>query len=392
MNTSVPRHFSGDLSPLVGFILLLGLLGPLRLSFAAEAPETSPQRPSPWQFAANVVLDGSQSLAGSESKQAVGRGLLDLNLTVTPVASPAGEPFVKGYAQFLTFRGRNESAELGWLQGQSNIDAARMNRIGELWAELRPLAGLLRLKFGQVDASTEFAAVSSASDFINNSAGTSPTVFSLPAYPEPALGFNAFATVSDHVQFGLGCYGDALRAVSGHGFRRPFWVAESAISGRVFFGRGRLALGAWHDRHDFEHRDGTRTAGATGGYALAEQTLWEDSSVSNAPRALTLFWQYGRSPEAVSPVANHLAFGLNATGLWPARSADAIGIYWSRARPGGVTAPAAHADETVVEIYYKYQFLAWLNLQPDLQWVQHPGGARSADQALIVMLRSTAKF
>lgn len=392
MNSSVLLSCSSGYARLARGVFLLGLLCPPLHSASPESEAVTP-RPSPWQVAATTVLDGSRSLAGTPSSRTAVRGLLDVALTVKPGNSPAGEPFVQGYAQFLAFRGRNESADLGWLQGQSNIDAEAMKRIGELWTELRPWAGQVRLKFGQLDGSTEFAAAASAGDFLNSSAGTSPAVFRLPAYPEPTLGFNGFVQASDSLQVGLGCYGDALRAVSGHGFRRPLWVAEAAYSGRHALGRGRLALGAWHDRHEFERTDGTRAAGARGWYALAEQPLWEAAgSTTEAPRAVTLFWQYGRAPAAISPVARHLAFGLNAAGLWPARAADTTGIYWSRALPGQQALPGETAHETVVEVYYKFQFRPWLNLQPDLQWVRHPGGAKTADDALVVMLRSTASF
>lgn len=94
--------------------------------------------------------------------------------------------------------GRNGSDDAGDFQGFSNIDADRdFFQASEYWWKQRLFGDKLRIKVGKAAANSEFAFVASAGDFINLSAGFSPTIFLLPSYPEPALGVNAFVYPTD---------------------------------------------------------------------------------------------------------------------------------------------------------------------------------------------------
>src|SRR5581483_4646474 len=101
--------------------------------------------------------------------------------------------------------GDDGSERLGDAQGFSNIDDVPRNILYELWFQQTLLEGKVRMKFGKVDANTEFARVESAGNFLNSSMGYSPTILSLPTYPEPQPSANLFLRPGPY-SFGLGLY------------------------------------------------------------------------------------------------------------------------------------------------------------------------------------------
>jgi porin len=48
--------------------------------------------------------------------------------------------------------------------------------------------------------------------------------------------------------------------------------------------------------------------------------------------------------------------------------------------------------EAVIEVSYRAQLTAWWTLQPDFQYVMHPGGNREFDDAFVFSLFTTLRF
>lgn len=48
--------------------------------------------------------------------------------------------------------------------------------------------------------------------------------------------------------------------------------------------------------------------------------------------------------------------------------------------------------EAVVELTYRVQVTPWLAVQPDAQWIIHPGGSHDIDDALVIGLRTELTF
>jgi porin len=46
----------------------------------------------------------------------------------------------------------------------------------------------------------------------------------------------------------------------------------------------------------------------------------------------------------------------------------------------------------VLEVSYRAQITAWWTLQPDFQYVMHPGGSSQNDDALVFSLFTTLRF
>ena len=48
--------------------------------------------------------------------------------------------------------------------------------------------------------------------------------------------------------------------------------------------------------------------------------------------------------------------------------------------------------ERVIEVTYCIQLTKWLTIQPDFQYIIHPGGSREFDNAVVIGLVSTIAF
>ena len=340
-------------------------------------------------IAGTYTMDWSAPVSGGISRRGTARGLLDVNVTVDtePLFDLPGGTF---FAQYLFRHGRNGSDDVGDLQAFSNIDEARLSREYELWFEQKLFADLVRFKGGQVDANSEFAFVNAAGEFINASAGFSPTVFTFPTYPDPALSLNFFIYPHENVYIGAGVYGDSITETSRRGFREPFWISEVGVTipGGDSWGDLRLAAGFFYDTGRLDRFDGGTQGKGTGIYALVENQVWrENPDEEGDEQGLSVFAQYGFADEDVSTFEHHVGFGISALGMIPTRDADAMGLYWTTVKTSRATGSPYDANESSLEFFYKFEVTPAISLKPDIQYILNPGGVKTADDALVFTLR-----
>lgn len=339
-------------------------------------------------IAGTYTMDWGGPLSGGISKRGTVRGLLDVNLTVD--AEKLGLPGGTFFAQYLFRHGRNGSDDVGDLQAFSNIDEARLSREYELWYEQKVFNDKLRVKVGQVDANSEFAFVEAAGETINASAGFSPTIFTFPTYPDPALSVNAFIYPTENTYLGPAIYGDTISETSDNGFHEPFYIAEIGTTLNLCekVGPLRLAAGLYYDTGRHDRFDGGTQNKGSGFYALAEQQVWrENPDDKEDAQGLSAFVQYGFGDDKVSAVHHHVGVGLSAVGLIPTRDADVTGLYWTLAKTSRASGSGFDADESALEFFYKYEVTPAISLKPDLQYITNPGGVKTADDALVFTLR-----
>jgi porin len=96
----------------------------------------------------------------------------------------------------------------------------------------------------------------------------------------------------------------------------------------------------------------------------------------------------------INPVANYLGSGLVYTGLIAGRDKDEVGVAVMRAgfsdaaRRAAAELGIARAEaETTFETTYRFTVRDWLNIQPDVQYVIHPGGRLAVGNAFVVGMR-----
>jgi porin len=346
-------------------------------------------------FAGSFASDTSAGVGHNLSSRGVERGLLNLNLTYDPqplLGIPGGTFFVQYYQHF----GRNGSDVIGDLQGFDNMDAPYLNQLQELWYQQNLYDGVIRIKAGQVDANDDFDNLSAAADFLNSSAGYSPTLLNFPTYPYPAVSVSAFVYPAQWVYIGGGVYTANLTDFTIYPVDHPYLLGEVGIlyngtGGRL--GPGKVAAGVWHDTGQVQCFDGSMDNGSTGYYFIAQEEVWNGKPGDmDDDDGIMIFVQYGEADSAVSEVGQHVGVGASAFGILPGRDNDAMGIYWTWANLSrDVDAGFTH-NESSLEIFYRCQALQFLAIQPDVQWINNPGGTGDVKNAWIGTIRLVTNF
>jgi porin len=163
---------------------------------------------------------------------------------------------------------------------------------------------------------------------------------------------------------------------------------------------GAYKLGAWFHTAQF---DDLRVAGRShpnnyGVYLAAEQMVWRESSES--AQGLGVFFRLGVAPENRNFVAVACDGGLHYVGLWPGRDRDilALGVacIWAsqdaREAERAAGAPILSDREVAFELAYQIQVKPWLSIEPDFQWIHHPGASGAIPDAVVLGARTRLTF
>ncbi len=361
-------------------------------------------------LSASLTFDWSSVWSGGVENTAHSRSLWDVNLSVDldkAVGLSGGTVFV----DFQSADGRGGAADAGTFQLFSNIETpGNRDQVSELWYEQKLFDDVLRVKAGKINANAEFDFTEAAAGFMSGTAGTSPTILGIPAYPDPALGAAVFVYPLEQLYIGGGVFDGATIDGISTGNHSPktffsddrssawFWIGEVGFSwdDLASMGGGRVAAGAWHHTADFTRFDGNPESSTEGFYALAEQQLWQRGKEGDdAERGLFAFAQFGVTDGDVASAETAFDAGVSMQGTCSARPDDGAGfmLSWvdlSDADAGGT--PAFAEDEWALEAYYKIQVTPFVSVQPDLQFFVNPGGDATVDDAWVGSLRLVVSF
>jgi porin len=316
---------------------------------------------------------------------------------------------------------------VGDVQGVSNLEAPAEVRMEEAWLQQNLLGNRLSLLAGRYDLNTEFYRLQSGALFINSSFGIGPELAQSGAggpsiFPNTAVGTRVDFKPSPNVVWRAAILDGVPVDRPGNGSRLfapgdgALLIGEVALLARpdtagmprqrrFRIGRGlarpysgKLALGAWYYTARFPDLVATlpdgapvRHRGSGGAYLIGDQTVW--SRGRGRPGALTAFAQLGLGDGRVNQIGGYLGGGLTFTAPFPSRAQDELGLAVAAARNGSsyeraqAVAGTPAAGETTVELTYLAQLGSWLAVQPDVQYVIHPGGTRAARNAVVLGLR-----
>ena len=274
---------------------------------------------------------------------------------------------------------------VGALQAVSNFEAEPATRLYQLWYRQQFKWLDSRLKAGLIDLNQDFMAVDSAAALLNASFGLMPTMSSnVPAssYPEPGFGIEAAATWQAW-QFQLGLF-QPDPTDRGSLFQHGQLVIGEVGYDRTVNGQswGHYKLGVWQYRQsDADLAD--VPANDAGVYWIVDQTLFR-----RGPRDASVFVQAGASPRSANAVPYYLGAGLQLHAPFRQRPNDLFtaGIAHARLRGDNLT------SETAYELSYIVRLHRIASLQPDLQYVTHPGGRIDINNALVAILRLHLEF
>jgi porin len=336
----------------------------------------------------------------------------------------------------LQIHGRNLSADtLQSLQTSSGIEANRATRLWELWYDQKFLdEDRLDIKIGQQSLDQEFIVNPNGAYFINTMFGW-PLVPSVdlpgggPAYPLSAVGIRARYRPIDPVNLLVGVYsgnpassdqGDP-QALNRSGTSFPFndgalvfveaQYTYPAIGSMVYPGDGAplghtYRLGAWFDSGRFADQriDNTGLSLASPNsslaplqhrgdyslYAVADQMVWRDNE--NPNHSVSVFGRVMGTPQTDR---NLVDFSVNAGVVYhdPVHgrpndtagfamgyghvSRQAVTLDRDTAALAQISGAAGYypirSSETYIEATYQYQVTPWWQIQPDIQYIFHPG-------------------
>ena len=158
-----------------------------------------------------------------------------------------------------------------------------------------------------------------------------------------------------------------------------------------FKGHAKAAFGLWgystkvNDQRDTDAGGNPVLRYQRGGYVLGERTL----ARLGDERFLSGFARYTWGDGDSTAVKNSLNLGLHLKGPLESRPDDVVGIAWSRAgmsrkwRDVQTVPGNTQASEDALEITWRFAVTPYLAIQPNYQYIRHPGGAAAPNAKLI---------
>ena len=288
---------------------------------------------------------------------------------------------------------------------------------------------------GLYDLNTEFYRLVSSDMFLNGSFGTGPE-FGLSGiagpsiYPATSLGVrfaykpSLNSVVRIAILDGAPLYpqdgspppfnpDNGLLLVGEAAFlTRPAGEAPPGPQARKHIGRlnklspydDKIAIGAWYYTAAFDQLGAVSATGAPvphhgegGAYVLVDHLLWQ--SADDPKRRLAGFVQFGVAEQVVDRIASYIGVGLVASGVFPGRPDDDLGLGAAMARNGSGYISQQQQDgvpvspaETAIELTYQVQATSWLAVQPDVQYVISPNTDPRLRNATVAQLRFELSF
>jgi len=172
------------------------------------------------------------------------------------------------------------------------------------------------------------------------------------------------------------------------------WLPEAG-NGK-FQGHAKLAAGLWgysakvDDLVDLDAAGNALQRSSRGGYILGERSLLRLGG--DDARYISAFARQSWTDGDSSPLKQTLSLGLHVKGPVASRPDDIIGLAWSRAGTSSKwrdsQAPTTTTrSEEALEVTYRYAITPWLAIQPNFQYIRHPGGLDGVPAAKLIGAR-----
>jgi porin len=322
----------------------------------------------------------------------------------------------------------------------SSLEATPATRLYELWLEQSMFNGNVRVKFGQIVADGDFFVIQGGDYFLNGWGWPSIASADLPSggpgYPLATPGVRVIVNPNDKFGLKIGlyngdpagpnCKGDPqVCDNNGLEFRMsdpPLLMAEGSYKFGQGTGQlpGAIRVGGWN--HFGKFADQRFDAGGLpiavtglpgkvlrdnfGFYVDIDQMVWRVQG-SEDPKGIGLFGRVFGAPSDRNLVDFYADGGVTLTGMIPHRPNDVLGV---GAVYTGISdqvhgfdvdsgLPVARNYEALFEICYTAQIQKGWTLQPDFQYVVHPGGnvpnasgTGAVGNASVLGVRTTVSF
>lgn len=361
-------------------------------------------------FAGINIGEVFTDIHGGANPATVGEDLLGLegNLELGPFAGWS-HALAHVSAFLLCGRGISGTALGSNLLTVSNIEAEPGVRLHELWLEQLLLHRTISIRVGQMAADSEFAVSRFSAAFLNGSHGW-PALLAAdlpqggPAYPLASPAARVAWLPSARLALAAGVYSN-VRDGKGTSFRLGNG-AVVMVEGRYSLAFSSLpaafSLGYWHDSAGpGTSAAATRETGSqprrSGYYFMLDRTLAQEGH--------TFLSAFARAflADSANPVSRFFDAGVELVGLRSDRQQDTLGLGVALAFPGAkidASAPPSNQRRQMdLELTYSVTLHEAWTLQPDLQYVLHPGIRTDANggqsviaDALVLGMRLVYEF
>jgi len=349
--------------------------------FAAPAVAQSTVQPG-----ASWTVDVLSAVVGSPDRGTDVVGRVDAWLDLEGAA--IGLDKLSSHIDVMAVHGPDFSGRrVGAYQTISSLEAETLPHVYEAWALWKPNPHI-SAKAGLIDLNAEFDIQNTGALFVNSAFGIGPDISQSGLNGPSIFPMTASAAVLrfEHGRKGLafgmfdavaGSRNDPRKiALRWPGKTGALLIAEA----RVPIGTWLLQAGAWHYTTRFDALDPAHPPAVSQGiYGLVEGTV---------SKQISAWLRLGAADARANPVAAYFGGGAVATlGEWRLGLAAAHARLGKAARRTLYAPDRARHAETVIELTAQRPVASWLLVQPDLQYVVHPGWNRGARNALVAGLR-----
>lgn len=180
-----------------------------------------------------------------------------------------------------------------------------------------------------------------------------------------------------------------------------FWIqsesamGESSLGSSSGYPTGLYNNGFYFgfDQQLYKVREHDASTGDCGKSVAAEKAAIDSG------KGLSSFFQLDFSPQAWSPCTFYADSGLIYTGLIPGRDKDKVGVAFAYAQMGPLCRSSGIQSglpgcgyELLTEFSYSIRLTPAMSLEPDIQYIIHPGGTQQYANALVVGFRAVIDF
>lgn len=359
-----------------GAIVMLMCIG--MRSFSSPTEE---QKKAALQLSASYKGDFATNFSGGIKTGSIYLGLADLFVSFDPEKMgwwKGGELMVHG----ANSHGGEPSANLiGDFQVATNIEAGNHTFLYELWYKqsVRNVTATIGLQ----DLNAEFASSEVASLFLNSSFGIHSVISDnilAPIFPLTSPGITLCWNVTESTCLKSAVYKGCPIDFEENPYNVKWslnhlqgllWVTEGQFSWKSLQEKNNvLKTGAFFHRHCPESgvinsETGNELTYDYGIYLAGDHEVYSSQSKTHG---LNVFYQAGFSPR--NDNFAYLGVGCSYTGLLSKKESDVLGLAMAR----GFLTTEKGKDETALELTYKINFTDQIYLQPDFQYIFHPGG------------------
>lgn len=370
-------------------------------SFFDETPDTL--RKYAISFKANVRMDFFNNFTGGINQGSGYLGEGDLGVMFDSEKAnwyKGGEFFIQG----MTTYGKNPSANIvGDYQTFSNIDAENHISLYEMWYCQHFSNGKWSIIIGQLDMNADFSVSENAMSFINSSFGVFPTLSlnnSLSIFPLVTLGSGVKLKCWDKIAFQTAIYngnaGDFSTNPNAINWKFSKEYGFSSITEFHYFNKkdtittGTYKLGFFYHTTKYPGwKAGDMLTGNYSIYVVADQMLIPQSKLNIY--GLNGFLIASMAPADRSLNDFFLGGGFRYHGLSKSRREDDIGLAFSYTNISKkyieLNPDTTLKNETAIELMYNYHLNKNIRIQPEFQYIIHPGATKLLKNSLVGLVR-----